>query len=153
MTSPVRVGIIGSHFIAGIHAESFSRIPNCEVVAVASPTKERVEAFAAAHGIPRSYTDCREMLALAELDVVSLALPNDLHLEATLEAAASGKHVICEKPIARTLDEADQMIAACTSARVQLFYAEELLFAPKYVRAKQLGDDGALGEVFLVKQS
>jgi predicted dehydrogenase len=153
MTDKVRVGIVGSQFIATIHAESFARVPNCEVVAVASPNRERVDAFAATHGIQRAFTDYREMLALPELDVVTLALPNDLHLEATLAAAEAGKHVICEKPIARTLEEADQMIAACKEGGVQLFYAEELCFAPKYVRAKHLADDGALGEVFLVKQS
>jgi predicted dehydrogenase len=150
---PVRVGIIGSQFIATIHAESFSRVPNCDVVAVASPNRAHVDEFAEAHGIPHAFTDYQELLALDEIDVVSLALPNDLHLQATLDAAAAGKHVICEKPLCRTLEEADQMIDACKSAGVQLFYAEELCFAPKYVRAKQLADDGALGDVFLVKQS
>jgi len=149
----VKIGIIGSQFIAAVHAESFSKARNCEVIAVASPNQERVEKFAQTHGIPRSFMNYREMLGLAEIDVVSLALPNDLHLQATLSAAAAGKHVICEKPIARTLDEADEMIAACKTAGVQLFYGEELCFAPKYVRAKQLADDGALGDVFLVKQS
>ena len=146
MSDKVSVGIVGSQFIATIHAESFARVPNCDLIAVASPNRERVDAFAATHGIQRAFTDYREMLALPELDVVTLALPNNLHLEATLAAAEAGKHVICEKPIARTLEEADQMIAACKEAGVQLFYAEELCFAPKYVRAKHLADDGALGE-------
>jgi predicted dehydrogenase len=63
------------------------------------------------------------------------------------------EHVDCEKPLARTLREADEMIAACSGAGVKLMYAEELCFAPKYVLAKQLADEGALGQVYLVRQS
>ncbi|MDQ2681968.1 MAG: Gfo/Idh/MocA family oxidoreductase, partial [Chloroflexota bacterium] len=153
MSAKVGVGIIGSGFIAEIHAESMARVPDARVVAAASPTAGRAAEFAGRHGIPHHYSDYREMLARDDIQVVSLALPNDLHVEATEAAAAAGKHVICEKPISRTLAEADRMIEACRAAGVQLFYAEELCFAPKYVRAKQLADDGALGDVFLVKQS
>ena len=78
--------------------------------------------------------------------------PNDLHREIAVAAAEAGKHVVCEKPLARTLAEADEMIDACQRAGVLLMYAEELCFAPKYVRAKQLADEGALGTVYLVKQ-
>ena len=70
-----------------------------------------------------------------------------------IAAARAGKHVVCEKPLCRTLAEADRMIAACKEAGVHLLYAEELLFAPKYVRAKTLVDEGALGKPFLVKQT
>jgi predicted dehydrogenase len=70
----------------------------------------------------------------------------------TEAAAAAGKHVICEKPLCLNLAEADRMIAACRRANVKLMYAEELLFAPKYVRMKQLLDSGALGVPTLIKQ-
>ncbi len=78
--------------------------------------------------------------------MVVLGVPNDLHCEVTLNAAAAGKHVVCEKPMCLNLAEADRMIAACRRARVKLMYAEELCFAPKYVRLKQLLDSGALGQ-------
>jgi len=90
---------------------------------------------------------------MPEVDLVTLCLPNTLHCEATVLAAEAGKHVICEKPLCMNLAEADRMIEACSSAGIKLMYAEELCFAPKYVRAKQLVDEGALGKVFLVKQS
>ena len=93
------------------------------------------------------------LLKLDEVDVVSLALPNDLHAEVAIAAAEAGKHVICEKPLATTLDDADAMIAACDEADVQLMYAEPLCFAPKYARRRELAQSGALGEIFLVKQS
>jgi myo-inositol 2-dehydrogenase/D-chiro-inositol 1-dehydrogenase len=149
----VKVGIIGSRFIADLHAEAFNRNPDCEVLAVASPNVHHAVDFAKRHDIPRALTNYRDLLNIDEIDVVSLALPNDLHATATIDAASAGKHVICEKPFCLTLTEADSMIAACDSAGVQLMYAETLCFAPKYVRAKALADSGALGDIFLIKQS
>jgi predicted dehydrogenase len=153
MTQPVRVGIIGSQFISSIHAESFQRYPHCEIIAAASPTRAHVTAFAKQFSIPNVFTDYRKMLAMDELDLVVVGVPNDLHCQITVEAAAAGKHVVVEKPLCLNLAEADRMIGACKQARVKLMYAEELCFTPKYVRMKQLLDSGALGRPTLVKQS
>lgn len=153
MSTTVRVGLIGSGFVADIHAHAFTHfVRDAQVVAVASPTPGKAARFAQARGIPHAFEDYRELLAREEIDLVTLCVPNDLHCQIAIDAARAGKHVVCEKPLCRTLEEADRMIAACREAGVYLFYAEELLFAPKYVRAKQLADEGALGEVFLVKQ-
>jgi len=149
----VKVGIIGSQFVAQIHAESFKRIPNASLVAVASPTETHVKAFAEKHGIPNWFTDYRQMLDMKDLDMVILCLPNSLHARACVDAARAGKHVVCEKPLCMNLQEADLMINACHKAGVKLMYAEELCFTPKYVRAKQLVEEGALGKIYLVKQS
>jgi myo-inositol 2-dehydrogenase / D-chiro-inositol 1-dehydrogenase len=153
MVNRVRVGLVGSQFISAIHAEALHQCAAAEIVAVASPTRPHVEAFAEKFSIPRRFTDYREMLALAELDLVLIGAPNDLHCPITLAAAAAGKHVICEKPLCLNLAEADRMIDACRRADVKLMYAEELCFAPKYVRLKQLLDSGALGVPTLIKQS
>lgn len=149
----VKVGLIGSQFISTIHAESLKRVAETEILAVASPTKAHVKEFAAKHNIPHSFTDYKKMLELDELDMVVLGLPNDFHCQATVDAAAAGKHVVCEKPLCMNLQEADKMITACKKAKVKLMYAEELCFTPKYVRLKQMVDEGALGKVYLVKQS
>lgn len=149
----VRYGLIGSAFVSTIHAEAIARVKGAEVVAVASQTEAHVREFAGKHGIANWFTDYRKMLEMPEIDAVVIGVPNDLHCEITEAAAQAGKHVICEKPLCTSLDEADRMIAACKNAGKLLLYAEELLFAPKYVRAKQLVDDGALGDVFLIKQS
>ena len=85
--------------------------------------------------------------------MVALGIPNDLHCPVVLEAAAAGKHIVVEKPLCLNLAEADRMIAACREANVKLMYAEELCFAPKYVRLKGLLDSGALGKPTLIKQS
>jgi predicted dehydrogenase len=84
---------------------------------------------------------------------VVVGAPNDLHCRITLDAAAAGKHVVMEKPLCLNLAEADQMIAACARSGVKLMYAEELCFAPKYVRLKALLDEGALGRPTLIKQA
>ena len=149
----VRYGLIGSGFVSTIHAESIARVKGAEVSAVASPSPGKAAAFAAKHGIPNHFSDYRGLLESKNVDAVVLGLPNDLHCEVTEEAARAGKHVVCEKPLCTTLEEADRMITACKNAGVLLLYAEELLFAPKYVRAKQLVDDGALGSIYLIKQS
>jgi len=151
--SKARIGLIGSGFVSGIHFESLRRVPSAEVVAVASPTESHVRPFAEQRGIPHWFTDYRKLIEMDEIDIIVLGLPNDLHCEVTEAAAQADKHVIVEKPMACTLDECDRMIAACHGAGVKLMYAEELCFAPKYVRLKQLADEGALGNLFLVKQS
>ncbi len=149
----VKVGLIGTGFVADIHAAALAVVPEAEVVAVASPTPGKAKAFAEERGIARAFEDYRDLLGVDEVEMVTLGLPNDLHCRAACDAAAAGKHVVCEKPLCRTLAEADRMIDACKQAGVLLMYAEELCFAPKYVRAKRLVDEGALGEAFLVKQS
>ena len=149
----VRVGLIGSGFVSSIHAEAFKHVPTAEVVAVASPSRGHAEQFAQSFGIPRFYKDFRSLLDDKDIDLVVLGLPNDRHCETTLQAAQAGKHVVVEKPMALNLADCDRMIDACRRAGVILGYAEELCFAPKYVRLKRLVDEGALGRVHLVKQS
>jgi myo-inositol 2-dehydrogenase/D-chiro-inositol 1-dehydrogenase len=149
----VKIGLIGTGFVADLHAAAARMVPGVEIVAVASPTPGKARRFAQERGIPHAFEDYRELLKLRDIQLVTLALPNHLHAQACLDAAKAGKHVVCEKPLCRTLEEADRMIEACRQAGVLLMYAEELCFAPKYVRAKQLVDEGALGRAFLVKQS
>ncbi len=150
---PVGVGLIGSQFISAIHAESLRACPQADIRAVASPTAGHAKAFAERFSIPHHFTDYERMLAMPGIDLVVVGAPNDLHCRITLDAAAAGKHVVMEKPLCLNLAEADRMIAACRKAKVKLMYAEELCFAPKYVRLKQLLDAGALGRPTLVKQS
>lgn len=151
--SVLNVGIIGSGFVSEIHAECFRRfIPNARLVAVASPTEGHAAQFAARHEIPKSFTDYHDLLALPEVDMVLLCLPNYLHAEACCAAAQAKKHIVVEKPLCPTLAEADRMIETCKAEGVKLMYAEELCFTPKYVRAKQICDSGALGKLFRIKQ-
>jgi myo-inositol 2-dehydrogenase / D-chiro-inositol 1-dehydrogenase len=150
----VKVGIIGSQFEADIHAASFQILPDeAEVVAVASPTPGHAEGLAKKYGIPRVFHDYQEMLKEKDIEMVTITAPNRLHAPMTIEIARAGKHVVCEKPLCMTLEEAEQMIDTCRRQGVLLLYAEELVFTPKYLKAKEMADQGAFGKPYLIKQS
>jgi len=148
----VKVGVIGSGFIAGVHLEALQSVPGAKIVAIASLEDERRKQLAKKYKIPKQYRQWQEIVKDKNVEVVVVGIPNYLHASATIEAAKNGKHVICEKPLALTLDDADEMIDACKKAGVILGYAEELCFVPKFVYAKEVADSGAIGDIFFVKQ-
>jgi myo-inositol 2-dehydrogenase / D-chiro-inositol 1-dehydrogenase len=148
----VRVGIVGSAFSSNIHAEALEEVCEARMTAACSSNKERAEEFARKWKIPWTTTDYRRLMERKDVDVVVVGIPNDLHREVVVAAAEAGKHIILEKPIAHTLADADAMIAACQNHHVKLMYAETICFSPKYVRAKQLVDENAIGRLYMVKQ-
>lgn len=149
-----KIAILGTGFISDIHLESYHRfIPEADVIAVYARNEQKVKAFAEKFGIPVWYTDIDKIINESGCEIVDICLPNFMHAEATIKAANAGKHIIIEKPLAVTLEEADRMIEACKKNNVKLMYAEELCFAPKYERARQLVKEGAVGELFMLKQS
>ncbi len=149
--SELSVGLIGTGFVTNLHVEGFRSVKNAKVLAVAGTSEDKAKAFASEHGIADGYGDWRRILERDDIDLVSIGVPNDVHREIVVAAAEAGKQIIIEKPLARTLADADAMLAACEKAGVMLAYAELICFAPKYVRAKQLIDEGALGRVFQIK--
>ncbi len=150
----IKVALLGAGFISDIHIESYKRfVPEAEVVAVYTRNAEKAKAFAQKHHIAHWYNNIDEVIAQSGCDVIDICLPNFLHHQATLKAAAAGKNIIIEKPLAVTLEEADEMIEACKQAAVKLMYAEELCFAPKYERVRQMVNQGAVGEVYMLKQA
>lgn len=148
----IRIGIVGSRFVANLHAMALRQVPGGELVAAASPNAEHAWAFHRRFEIPHVFQDYRDMLDSGFVDAITVACPNDLHCEVTLAAAAAGKHVFVDKPLALNLGDCDRMIEACRKAGIVLMYGENLCFAPKYVRAKALADEGALGTVYYVRQ-
>ena len=145
----VRVGIVGSKFAADFHCDSYSRNDNVELVAVAAI--DNLPEISAKWGIPHTYDDYNEMLDRDDIDLVSVCVPNFLHHDVTLAAAAKGKHVMCEKPLATSVEDAVEMIAACSDAGVKLFYGEDWCFAPSLMRVAEIVADGGIGEVLYVK--
>ena len=150
----VKVGVIGSRFQADIHVASMQMHPaEIEVAAVASPTAGNAAKLAKHYGVPLVFHDYREMLKEKDIDMVTITAPNRLHAQMTIDIAKAGKHVVCEKPLCMTLEEADEMVEVCQQQGVLFMYAEELFFTPKYVKAKEMADQGAFGDIYLVKQS
>lgn len=152
--SQTKIALLGAGFIADIHVESYHRfVPDAQVVAVYTRNTSKAEAFARKHHIPASFSDLEAAITQSGCDVVDVCLPNFLHYRAVMAAARAGKHVILEKPLCLTLEEADEMIAACHAAGRKLMYAEELCFAPKYERVRALANAGAFGRIYQLKQA
>jgi predicted dehydrogenase len=140
-TNP-RVGLIGTGFMAETHTASWQRLGAS--VVVHSRSVERGRAFAAEHGI----TAAADLAGLLDqVDVVDICTPTDTHADLTLQAAAAGRDVICEKPLARTPAQGREMISTCRSAGVGLFPAQVLRFFPAYVMARDLVRAGRIGEL------
>jgi predicted dehydrogenase len=145
----IRAAVIGAGFAAHLHAEALHATGRARVVGVCAPTPASRKAFADRLGAT-AYADVEALLDAEHPDVVTLALPNDGHEAAAMAAAARGIHVVCEKPLAPTLEAADRMLLACREAGVMLLYAEQLCFAPRYVRVRGLLHEGAFGRVVQV---
>jgi predicted dehydrogenase len=135
-------------FIPGVRAGSEG-----QVVAVAARDGDRARAFADDLDIPRAYASYDELLADPEIDGVYIGLPNALHTEWTVRAAAAGKHVLCEKPLSRRVTDVEQMIAACADADVILMEAFMYRHHPQHTRVKQLLAEGAIGAPAVMRAS
>lgn len=120
---------------------------------MASPTPGNAAALAKKYEIPRVFTDYREMVKESDIEMITIAAPNYLHAQMTVDIARAGKHVVCEKPLCMTIEEGEEMLHVTRQSGVLLMYAEELFFTPKYLKAKEMADDGAFGKVHLIKQS
>jgi len=137
---------INRHLIPAIRTAARS-----ELVAVASRTAERAAAYAAEWGIPRAHGSYQALLDDSGVDAVYISLPNHLHAEWTVRAARAGKHVLCEKPLALSIAECDQIIAAARPAGVVAVEAVMYLHHPLLHRVRQMVRDGAVGQVTLLR--
>jgi predicted dehydrogenase len=135
----------------GSHAEAFQKIPEANVVAVADVDEGRAQALADKFEIPQVFTSYDEMLAKADLDAVSVALPVFLHAPATIAALEAGKHVLCEKPMARTGAEAQAMVDTARKAGKKLAVYWRNRFGARAMKAQQLIDSGDLGPIYYVR--
>lgn len=148
----VRFGIIGAGVIADVRmAPAIREAAGAELVAVHARNPEKAQVFAARHGVQRWYSDWRALLDDGELDAVYIATPPSDHAEQTEAAARAGTHVLCEKPMAITLEECDRMIAACREADVRLGLCFMMRFHPVHRRMRQLVAEGFLGQPKLVE--
>lgn len=146
----IRVGFVGAAFAAHLHAEGLAATGRVEVAGVVSASPAGRAAFVERWG-GTGHATVADLLDAGPLDLLVLAMPNRFHCDATVAAAARGVHVLCEKPLAMNLAEADRMVAACEAAGVHLLYAEQLCFAPRYRRVKELIDSGALGDIVQIQ--
>jgi UDP-N-acetylglucosamine 3-dehydrogenase len=140
----MRVGVIGSGFAGSTHARACLGIDGVEVVVIAAATEEEAMPLARECGA-RATASVEDLYREKSIDVIIVASPTYLHARHAIAAAAAGKHVFCEKPLARTLEEADAIVEACDRAKVTLGVGHVVRYFPEYRRAKALIDSGVLG--------
>ncbi|MCS7071411.1 MAG: Gfo/Idh/MocA family oxidoreductase [Anaerolinea sp.] len=149
--TPLRFGIIGCGRVAPRHAQSLIDLQpshNVRLVAVCDVIESRAQQFARTYGA-EPYTEYRALLAREDIDAVSICVPSGLHSAIGQDAARAGKHVLVEKPIALTLDDADRLIAACKTHGVTLGVVLQNRFNPPMRDLRALVDSGALGRLLL----
>jgi predicted dehydrogenase len=148
MTERVRWGILGVAAIAVNKViPAMQRSELCEAAAIASRDAPRAAAAAADLGIARHYGSYEELLDDPDIEAVYIPLPNHLHARWTLRAAAAGKHVLCEKPLAMSSAEAQEMVDGCQTAGVALMEAFMYRLHPLWVTVRELVRGGAIGEL------
>ena len=150
MAKPVGVGIVGTGLSAAQHMTALVDVPAVRVVGVVGTSPDKARAFTEKWQLPRAYASLRELLDDPEVAVVHLCTPPDSRVALAEAAARAGKHLMIEKPMARTVAEADRVIAACDAAGVTLGAMFQNRFAPLPRKVKDALDSGKLGRLLLV---
>lgn len=149
---PLRVGIIGLGGVSGPHLGAYANVEEIEVVAAADIDANRSDAAVRRHGLT-GYADFEEMLASERLDIACVLTPVATHCDVVTACARHGVNVLCEKPIATTITDAQLMMDACDAAGVSLFYGASYRFLPAVTVARDIIRQGQLGEVLLLTES
>ncbi len=144
----IRVGVIGAGHAAMMHLPALNHLPDTEVVALCSRRPDRAHLVAARYGVRNVVADYRDVLLDPGIDAVIIATPPYLHHQMVLAALEARKHILCEKPLARTLAEARDMAKMAESAGVVAMINHEYRFIPARARAKELIDEGYLGDPY-----
>lgn len=149
---PVRIGLIGAGWIGNFHAESVAhRIPKGRLEAIADPALPAVEALASRLGVTKVSADPADVVNDRDVDAVLIAAPARFHSGLITAAARAGKHVFCEKPGGRTIEELDEALAAAEAAGVIVQFGFNRRYAADFAAARKLIDDGAVGTPQLMR--
>ena len=149
----LRVAVIGTGFVGRVHVENIRRQTDAEVVAIADQTADLAASFGRALGIGRTEGDYRVLLADPAIDAVHICTPNKTHYPIARDALAAGKHVICEKPLAMTADEAASLVELARSAGVVHATSYNLRFYPNVAHMRRMVATGEVGDVLAVQGS
>ncbi|MCM3118832.1 Gfo/Idh/MocA family oxidoreductase [Neobacillus sp. MER 74] len=150
----VRWGIIGCGDVTEVKSgPAFQKINHSELVAVMRRSGELAEDYAKRHGVPKWYDNADELINDPEVNAIYIATPPGPHKEYTIKAAKAGKLVYVEKPMARNYAECQEMIAACEEAGVPLYVAYYRRAQERFLKIKELLEDGAIGEVRFVSST
>ncbi len=144
----VKFGVMGYGFMGHVHVEKLISRSDCEVVAVCDTDPEKMQD--APEGVEK-YASMDELLEKADINAVIISVPNHLHLEAVEKAARAGKDILCEKPVALTLEELDKMEAVIKETGVKFSVHQQRRWDWDYRTAKAVFDSGVLGDVYTIQ--
>lgn len=144
-TPPLRVGLIGCGGIANNHLAAYRHVPEAKLVACCDVVEAKAVAFARRAGIDAVYTDYRELLANAQVEMVDICAPDEVHAELAVAALDSGRHALIEKPLALSAAEGEAILAAARSSGCRAMCAQSLRWDPKFRALKRILDEGRIG--------
>ena len=144
---PVKVGVVGLGDHGARHTRIFSELSDAQVIAVCSRTEERAKEIASKYGVPKWYTDYREMMQDSDIAAVDVVTEVARHAEVVLEALQRGKHVLVEKPLTLSLEETDSILDLATKQKRVLMVCWVERFDPRKSLIKQKIESGGLGDL------
>lgn len=149
----INVGVIGTGFIGPAHIEALRRLGTVNVVALADVDEQTARAKAAALGIARYYGDYREMLINRDIEAVHICTPNNLHYQMSKEAIEAGKHVVCEKPLAISVAEGDELVKLAAKKKVVNAVHFNIRYYPLMRQVRMMVKKGEFGDIFAIHGS
>ena len=150
---PLRVGVVGLGWAGEVHIKAYQQVAEVEVAAIADVSVERLTQIGDTYDVPYRYTDYRELLERDDLDAVSVCTPNQFHAPVAIAALQQGKHVLCEKPLARTAAEGVAMVRAAREAGRVLHVAFNHRTRGDIAVLKRHIEAGGLGSIYHAKAS
>jgi len=142
----VKIGVIGAGFMGSMHSQCYSLIPEVKLIGIADIRKEKAKELSEKFNC-LTYNDAEKLLKNPEVDAVDICLPTFMHKEWVIKAADAGKDILCEKPIALNLSEADEMVKTTQKAKVIFMVAQVIRFWPEYIKLKEILDKRELGKL------
>jgi predicted dehydrogenase len=143
----LRWGVIGLGWFGEVHADALSAMPGIELSALCTRRRERLDELGRRYAVARRYTDYRQLLADPDVDVLSIVTHVDDHRQIALDALESGKHVLLEKPMAATVAECDDLVAAARRSAGRFMVGHICRFDPRVALAKQAIQEGRIGKI------
>lgn len=148
----LKVGVIGAGGISHSHIEAFRQLQDIEIAAISDPNEAKLTFVAEKYGILKRFVNWEDILK-EPVDIISICSPNAFHAQQSISALKSGKHVICEKPVAMNVEEVEAIIETAKQTGNKFMAAFSQRFAPHSQFIKKMVDNGQIGEIYYVKAS
>ncbi|MHB8303985.1 MAG: Gfo/Idh/MocA family protein [Acidobacteriaceae bacterium] len=148
---PIKTAIFGTGFMGRVHLEALRRVQGVEVVAIAGRELESAQRLGAGFGVPQAESDYRNLLQDAGIQAVHICTPNNMHYQMAKDALLAGKHVLCEKPLAISVPDAQELVDLARERKLRNCVCHNLRFYPMVQQMRRMIEDGELGRVLAVQ--